>query len=146
MTLLLLAAFASGVRAADDVGSATAEKRADIKRLMEVSGVGSLASQIVNQMISTYKQGHAGVPDKFWDGLVAQSGSNELLEMCLPSYERHFTHEEIKELIRFYETPIGAKLVRVQPQVLQECMVAGEIWRQKLADKIAQSLRAKGYR
>ena len=76
------------------------------------------------------------VPAKMWDEFSAEVDMNELVEMCVPSYERHLTHAEIKELLAFYESPLGKKLVSVQPEIAQECMVAGEKWGRKIAERV----------
>jgi hypothetical protein len=66
--------------------------------------------------------------------------------MAVPSYEKYFTHADIKELIRFYESPIGKKLISVQPKIMQECMVAGQEWGRKLGEKVAKKLQEQGYK
>ena len=86
---------------------ATVSKRADIKRLMEVTDVSSLGMQIMNRLILTMKQGRSEAHEKFWDDFRAEFDINELVGMIIPIYEKHLTHEEIKQLIAFYESPIG---------------------------------------
>ncbi len=49
-------------------------------------------------------------------------------EKVIPIYDRHLSHEEIRGLIQFYETPLGRRLVKVLPQIMQESMAAGEEW------------------
>ena len=61
--------------------------------------------------------------------------------MIIPIYEKHFTHEELKQLIAFYESPIGKKLIKVQPQIMMESMAAGEEWGKKLVQKAMEKLR-----
>jgi len=46
----------------------------------------------------------------------------------VPMYDRHFSHEEIRALIQFYETSIGHRMIEVMPQIMQESMAAGEEW------------------
>lgn len=59
-----------------------------------------------------------------------------LLEMTIPIYGKHFTHAEIRELLAFYETPIGKKAVRVLPEALSEGMITGQQWGKKLGPEI----------
>ena len=75
---------------------AAVSKRADIKRLMEVTDVSSLGMQIMNQMIVTMNQGRSEAHKKFWTDYMAEADPNDLIEMIIPIYERHFTHEEIR--------------------------------------------------
>lgn len=124
---------------------AAVSKRADIKRLMEVTDVSSLGMQIMNQMILTMQKGRSEAHKKFWTDYLAEVDPNDLIEMIIPIYERHFTHEELKQLIAFYESPIGKKLIKVQPQIMMDSMAAGEEWGKKLVQRAMEKLREEGY-
>lgn len=140
--ILVCAAVAHG---ADQTAQTTA-KQADIRRLMELTGAGKLGVQVMNQMMAAFKQSQTGVPDKFWNDFMAEVDPDEIVEMAIPSYDKHLTHAEIKELIKFYESPVGKKLISVQPEIMQECMVAGQEWGRKLGEKVAKRLQEEGYR
>ena len=114
--------------------------------MMIISGSGELGVQVMKQMIPTFKRSLPKVPQKFWTDFIAQVDPNELVEMCIPSYDKHLTHAEVKELINFYKTPVGQKLIRVQPQIMQECMIAGQKWGRELGRKIGKQLAEQGYK
>ncbi len=116
-------------------------KQVDIRKLMELTGAADMGKQMVNQMLPMLKQSASGVPDEFWTEFMAELDMNELIELCIPSYEKHFTHDEIKELLRFYETSIGRKMIQVQPRIMQDCMVAGQQWGQQIGTKAAQKIQ-----
>jgi hypothetical protein len=120
-------------------------KRADIMKMLELTGAGKLGLQAVEQMIGMQRQANPSVPSEFWDEFLAEIDVEELLQLSLPSYEKHFTHDEIKELIKFYESPVGKKMIAVQPQVMQESMVAGQKWGMDIARKITERLKSGGY-
>jgi len=65
--------------------------------------------------------------------------------MVVPIYDKHFSHEDVKELIKFYQSPIGQKLVREQPGIVTESMAAGQKWGQHIAADVLKRLREKGY-
>lgn len=45
----------------------------------------------------------------------------ELLEnISLEIYNRHFTEAELQDLVTFYESPTGRKMIKVTPQLIQE--------------------------
>jgi len=70
------------------------------------------------------------------------------MALITPIYHRHFTHDEIKGLIAFYQTDLGSKTIRVMPALLQESMSAGQQWGQTLAPEIRrrvlERLKAEG--
>ncbi len=116
-------------------------KHEDIRKLLELTGAGTDGMQVMNQMITVVKQGNTGIPDKFWEDFMAETDANELVEMTIPIYAKYLTHDEIKKLINFYETPLGRKLIAVQPKMMQESIIAGQQWGSQLAEKVASKLR-----
>lgn len=124
---------------------ATVSKRADIKRLMEVTDVRNISMQIMNRLVLTMQEGRSDAHKKFWTDYMADVNPNDLIEMVVPIYEKYFTHKEIKQLIAFYESPIGKKLLKVQPQIMMESIAAGEEWGKKLVQRAMEKLREEGY-
>jgi uncharacterized protein len=61
---------------------------------------------------------------------------DELINAVIPIYQRHLSKTDLEELIRFYGSPVGQKLLREQPQILQESMLAGAAVQQKRMDEI----------
>ena len=141
-SLVLIGAL--NVVADEKADSAAVSMRADIKRLMEITGAGNLSIQIMNRMMLTMRKGHKDVPEEFWDNFMAEIDPNGLIEIIIPIYEKHLTHEDIKQLIAFYESPIGKKLIKVQPQIMMDSMTAGEEWGKKLVKKVKKKLREEG--
>lgn len=45
-----------------------------------------------------------------------------LAEVYVPLYDRYFEEEELAEIVAFYRSPAGRKMMRVMPLVLQEGM------------------------
>jgi uncharacterized protein len=65
------------------------------------------------------------------------------VDLIVPVYDRNLTHDDIKELIRFYETPTGRKFVSVLPKITQESMAVGEKWGRDLAMRVMTKLQAQ---
>ncbi len=68
------------------------------------------------------------VPAGFWDRMLERLDTEECERLVVEVWDRHFTHQDILELIAFSESPVGHKLVRKQPEVLAESMEAGRRW------------------
>ena len=62
----------------------------------------------------------------------------ELYKAIATIYMEEFTHDEIKELLAFYETPIGKKLASKTGDLSQKGMVAGQAWGIKIQQLIEQ--------
>jgi hypothetical protein len=67
---------------------------------------------------------------------IADVPLDEMVNAIIPIYQRHLSKTDLEELIRFYSSPVGQKLLREQPQILQESMRAGAAIQQKRMDEI----------
>lgn len=122
--------------------------RKDIQKLLTLTGSDQMAIQVMNQMITMFKQSSPQVPEEFWQEFMKEAEANvtELNNLVIPIYAKYLSHEEIKELIGFYETPVGQKILKVLPQIMQESMVAGQQWGQQLGEKVVTKLKEEGYK
>ena len=92
-------------------------KRKDIEILMEVSGLRETAIQAFDQMLETFRLNAPEVYDFFRSEIKFE----DIIEnVYVHLYSKYFTDDEIKELIKFYNTEVGKKIVRVLPQLFQE--------------------------
>lgn len=120
-------------------------KEQDIRKLLEVSGRIQLEQQVMTTMMKQFRQGFPKVSQDFWSRFEAQADLKELNDRIIPVYDKHFTQEEIRQLIAFYSTPIGRKMVHEQPAVAQESMEVGQQWGEELAERIFEELHEAGY-
>ena len=123
-------------------------KYKDLKRLMILVGAENTGMQMLSQIIIYYKNSMPNVPEKIWQNYIdkANSKMDELEEMIIIIYNKYFTHKEIKDLIKFWESPIGRKLFSVQPKILSDSMQAGQIWGEKINEELEKELKEKGYK
>ncbi len=124
----------------------TAEKKASIKKLLEMTGaldIGLMVSKVmVEQMTDLLKQSNPEIPPRAFTILeeevnaILREELGAFYEMLYPIYHDHFTLSEVNGLIAFYETPLGNKVVSTLPLITQESMLAGQQWGETLAPKI----------
>ena len=69
----------------------------------------------------------------------------DLINALVPIYDRYFTESEIKDLIKFYESPVGKKMVLNQPLILKDSMTVGQNWGMKIGQEIVEDLQKEGY-
>src|SRR5476649_2529654 len=51
---------------------------------------------------------------------------DEILDATVPIYARNFSVAEIKQIAAFYQSPVGAKMLAVTPQLMSEGMLVGQ--------------------
>jgi uncharacterized protein len=72
--------------------------------------------------------------EKNFDALVPpllddmSARTTELIEQITLIYARNFTAEEMREMLAFYRTSAGQKLLEKMPAVTQESAAAGQAW------------------
>lgn len=118
----------------------TPKERA-IRRLLVLTGASQLGKQVMTQMVTTMKGVLPQVPDSFWERFMREVRPEELTDLIIPIYDRHFSYDDIRQLIAFYESPIGRKFVGQLPQLTQESMTAGQAWGRQLGLRITQELQ-----
>jgi uncharacterized protein len=72
------------------------------------------------------------------DGMSQQV--NQLADMLAEIYARNFSADEIHDLIAFYQTPTGQKLLQRQSVVARESMAAGQQWGRQLFGELKQRM------
>ena len=150
--LVLLAVFSSlaPLAAADDL---TPQKRADIERLLEMTGATRIGKQMAAlstaQMVQSLKLSQPGIPQKALDVLPEEVGAvfdahvPVFVAQIIPVYHRYFTAEEIKGMIAFYSTDLGRKAISAMPGLMSESMVIGQNWGEGLSPELAERVRAR---
>ena len=138
ITLLLLILCSTGF-------TQSKTKTDNIQTLLELTGSGKMGMQAMETMLVSFKQTYPQVPENFWKDFMKEVNVDALNKMLIPIYDKYYTELEIKQLIAFYQTPLGNKVITTMPQIMQESMQAGQAWRTAIAEKVFNNLKAKGY-
>ena len=99
-------------------------KAADIYGLMDLTGAKQLSAQVMRKMNSMSKPTFRTMLEKLLEReppssdrleeivdvfmqKVRARGAGGIIEKIVPIYDRHLSHEEIRGMIQFYETPLA---------------------------------------
>lgn len=150
--LLILVVFAlsfTGVTLAQaEQTQPSKEYVAELQKMLNVSGVDATFKVVIPQMFAMMKQNAPQVPAEYWEVMqneLSKFFMEDLVQILAPIYQKYLTLSDIKELIKFYQTPIGKKLAAVQPTLTSESMMVGQQWGMKIATRVQEALKAKGY-
>ncbi len=127
------------------VDSATA---ATIHELLALTGSVKLALSGMEAMLPAQRAANPRIPPVFWDAFLARAraDTSRLSALLVPIYAAHFTRPELEQLVRFYRTPLGARLLKELPPIMQESVQAGQSWGAQIGSAVAESLTAAGVR
>lgn len=120
-------------------------KIADIRKLISLTGGDKVGEQMIDQMIRSFSAYNPNIPAEFWDEFKKNIDTNKINEMNIPVYDKYLSAEEIKETIKFYESPVGRKLIEALPKILEETYTSGEQWGYEVGTKLQSMLMEKGY-
>lgn len=122
-------------------------KEEDIRRLLELLAPRDRVNQQLAEMLDMLKAALPKVPDKVWREVVTEVrlDSDSILRVYVAIYDSHYSHEEVKQLLAFYETPLGRKAARNFLHIENEAVVRGVSIGREMFKLIQEKLRAKGY-
>jgi len=137
------------------------EKSEDILKLLVITGALEQAKEIVTYLTRTElaavgedevdisPEALAIIEEEAVTILAGQfSAGSPLMDELVNIYAEFFTHEEIREILAFYESEIGTKMIASMPQIMERSMLAGQVMgnsiKPVLRDNILLRLQAEG--
>jgi hypothetical protein len=63
---------------------------------------------------------------------------DELIDVMIPVYQKHFTKGDMDALVAFYSSPTGEKMVKEMPAIMSESMQAASGILQEMMAKMTQ--------
>jgi hypothetical protein len=66
-----------------------------------------------------------------------------MLEAVIPIYQRHFTTEEVDAVIAFQSSPVGKKMIDLQPTMIQETVQALTPLQQRAMPELTRRLNER---
>jgi hypothetical protein len=139
-------------RSPDTAAKVDPAKEADIRQLMDVTGVKDLGRQLMNAGIAQFRASVTeSQPDnprakQFADAFAVRFekhfNPHSLTETVIPIYDQHLSSEDLKELLAYYQSPFGQRMLKVLPVVARESQEAGFKIGQTAAQEAMEELRA----
>ncbi len=134
--------------------AADADTAADIRRLLEATGMRNVitaffGSHLLGIRAQLFKDLPASVDrekvaNRFQEELQKRIASGQVLDAVIPIYAKHFTHEEIKSFLAFYESPAGRRYAQEAPSLMWEVNDTGApYWMNTVLPEIFQQMSAE---
>jgi hypothetical protein len=75
---------------------------------------------------------------------------SEVIDALAGAYARHFTEQELKDLLLFYKTPLGQKFSKEEPAAIEDGLKGAQEWGDAFSETVFARVRAemqkKGHR
>lgn len=120
-------------------------KEADIRKLLMLTGTDKLVNQMLDSMEESIRplmtsslpagEYRGKLVELFFEKFHSKAAGQQIIEMAIPAYAQYYTDDEVKQLIAFYETPLGQKTVEVTPQLMAAMQKGGQEWGENLGQE-----------
>jgi uncharacterized protein len=131
--------FAPSVQAQSD----SLLKTNDIRIMLNLMDVGAAMQQSLIAEIATGRANNeTGLPPQFWDEFEKEALTSvpAFIERLIPTYDKQFTHAEIKSLIEIYKNPVMKKFNDLDQVLSESAEKAGEAWGEEIGLRVAMKL------
>ncbi len=115
----------------------------DVIELLKLKGSAKLRTEIIKKAEVIFTEKFPEIPSDFWNDFKAEVTEETFVMLLLPVYEKYYTHEEIKELVRFYKTPVGRKMNKILFELNKDVEIKGREWAVKIARQLLKKIKEK---
>jgi hypothetical protein len=126
--------------------------------IMDITHASALGDQMMTAMMKVLTNsmvasnpGKAKEIDEIINEIVVpefRKSLPDLMDQSAQTYADNFSVDELKQLLAFYQSDIGKKLIERQPAMLRQQSLIGQVFAQTLMgrvrDKIVKALQEKG--
>ena len=111
--------------------------KADVERYLQITGshdmmkkyLAAMAQSMHQMFHEQYLKHKDNLPADYeskitsmMDDMFQNMPMDEMMQAMVPAYQKHLTKGDIDNLVAFYSTPTGTKLLREMPSILAEGM------------------------
>jgi hypothetical protein len=116
-------------------------KQQDILHLLSLNGTTAYGSRVFEEQIAAIKGAYPELSENFWKQVLKDVSPLNMAIKAIPAYDKRYTASEIKELIRFYESPIGKKYASNGGDINADVMSAWKNWGAEFGKTIGERLK-----
>lgn len=105
----------------------SADFKKDVVSYIKISGAAANMTAVLEPVIEQIQEDKREDFKKDLESILPG-----LYDKMAVSIMKHFTHDDIKKMIEFYNSPVGKKIQEVTPKMTKEQMQAGQEWGMEL--------------
>jgi uncharacterized protein len=102
-----------------------------------------MAQVRILQALEAMKIAMPRVPEKFWDKYQRLISIDELQNRLVQVYDKHYTSDELNDLLKFYDSPIGKKMSAEAVPILRESMEISQELSKQAGQSVASDVQAE---
>lgn len=102
-----------------------------------------MVEERLRQAMDGMKQAMPRVPEKYFEKYRALITSDELRNNLIGVFDKHFSTEELKALLQFYDTPVGKKMTEQSVPILRETMEVAQQISKRAMEEVTKEFRTE---
>jgi hypothetical protein len=117
------------------------------RRVVQASGAEAIILKSIELTLPGQRAQSPTIPAEFWERFLvkARADVGVLVDSLAPVYAARFTKAaELEQLLAFYESPVGRRVVADQPAIAQESQQLGMRWGTRMGAAIAVEMANEG--
>lgn len=114
-------------------------KEDKIREIAELNGIAANSKIMFNKIMDVYSENLNDVEKEVYYkmlNLEIDTFISQTIDSVVPIYMKHFSEKEIDEILKFYKTPIGQKVISKTPEMISESMDIGRRLGGKMGENI----------
>jgi len=118
----------------------------ELLHMFEVSGTEESYKAAIKQIMGMYREQYTGLGQELWDELESEfmkTSLDDLTKMLTPIYQKYLSIDDLKGIIKFYESPVGLNYAEHTPMIMQESMQVGQQWGAKISEQLMERIKAE---
>lgn len=122
-------------------------KQNKVKELISLSGAFPLSTEFEDKFIATFKNNskYKHVPEKAWVSIEKKIDINILVNEVAEIYGSNFTEKEIDQLLKFYKSEVGRKVIQNGKSIAPKIQELTRNWAMEATQTIDNDLVKMGY-
>jgi hypothetical protein len=113
---------------------------AQVDEILELTHSKQLAQQSMRAMLNTMRGSFPPfMPQDVMDDLEQQLLKIDFEPMAVAAYQKHISTEDAAQIIAFYKTPAGQRLISVMPEITREMQLSGSQEGERIAQQVIQA-------
>lgn len=109
------------------VSAQSADFKKDVIEMIKISGTTANISAFLDPVMEQISEDKRVEFKKEIDAIMP-----ELYESTANSMMKYYTHDDIKKMIEFYNSPVGKKMQEATPKILKDQMPSMQEWQMQL--------------
>jgi hypothetical protein len=147
---LILALWAAAASAAAPAPTGDPARLAAAREMMQVAGVARQFEEVMPVLTRHLGQSFMALaPEKAKEieEVIGQLSTRfvqrkaELIDQIAGLYAQELTLEELTAIVDFYKSPVGTKLMTVQPRITRQSMALGQRWGAEIGRELEAEVR-----